>query len=89
MSEAVFVPRAAGADESDGWLMLLVYSADTDTSALHILNAEDVTGGAAGGHPPAPACAGGLPRELGARPGLTDQERRAPRCAGPTPLTTP
>jgi len=43
LSEAVFVPRAAGADESDGWLMLLVYSSDTDTSALHILNAEDVT----------------------------------------------
>ena len=44
MGEAVFVPRAADADESDGWLMLLVYSADTDTSALHILNAEDVDG---------------------------------------------
>jgi carotenoid cleavage dioxygenase len=43
VSEAVFVPRAAGADESDGWLMLLVYSSDTDTSALHILDAEDVT----------------------------------------------
>jgi carotenoid cleavage dioxygenase-like enzyme len=43
VSEAVFVPRAAGAEESDGWLMLLVHSSDTDTSALHILNAEDVT----------------------------------------------
>ena len=78
VSEAVFVPRAAGADESDGWVLLLVYSSDTDTSALHILNAEDVTAEPAGGHPPAPACAGGLPRELGARPGLTARERRAP-----------
>ena len=44
VGEAVFVPREAGADESDGWLMLLVYSSDTDTSALHILNADDVEG---------------------------------------------
>jgi carotenoid cleavage dioxygenase-like enzyme len=43
LSEAVFVPRAADAEESDGWLLLLVHSSDTDTSALHILNAEDVT----------------------------------------------
>jgi carotenoid cleavage dioxygenase-like enzyme len=43
VSEAVFVPREAGAVESDGWLLLLVHSSDTDTSALHILNAEDVT----------------------------------------------
>jgi len=43
VSEAVFVPRAADAEESDGWLMLLVHSSDTDTSALHILNADDVT----------------------------------------------
>ena len=44
VSEAVFVPREAGADESDGWLMLLVYSSDTDTSALHVLNADDMEG---------------------------------------------
>ena len=44
VGEAVFVPREAGADESDGWLMLLVYSSDTDTSALHILNADDLEG---------------------------------------------
>ena len=44
LSEAVFVPREAGTDESDGWLMLLVHSSDTDTSALHILNADDVEG---------------------------------------------
>jgi carotenoid cleavage dioxygenase-like enzyme len=43
LSEAVFVPRAASAEESDGWVLLLVHSSDTDTSALHILDAEDVT----------------------------------------------
>jgi carotenoid cleavage dioxygenase len=44
LSEAVFVPRADDADEADGWLMLLVYSAETDSSALHILNAQDIGG---------------------------------------------
>ena len=76
MGEAVFVPRADGADESDGWLLLLVYSAETDTSALHILNAEDVTGEPQAVIELPAAGAGGLPRQLGARPGLTDQERR-------------
>ena len=72
LGEAVFVPREDGAGESDGWLLLLVHSAETDTSALHILNADDVEGEAAGRHRPAAAGAGGLPRQLGARPGLTD-----------------
>ena len=44
LGEAVFVPRADDAGEGDGWLMLLVHSADTGTSALHILNADDVEG---------------------------------------------
>ena len=44
LGEAVFVPREDGAGESDGWLLLLVHSADTDTSALHILNADDLAG---------------------------------------------
>jgi carotenoid cleavage oxygenase len=44
VGEAVFVPREAGAGESDGWLLLLVHDAATDTSALHILNADDVAG---------------------------------------------
>jgi carotenoid cleavage dioxygenase len=44
LGEAVFVPRDDDAGESDGWLLLLVHSADTGRSALHILNAEDVTG---------------------------------------------
>jgi carotenoid cleavage dioxygenase-like enzyme len=44
VSEAVFVPRGPNAAESDGWLLLLVHAADTGTSALHILNADDVAG---------------------------------------------
>jgi carotenoid cleavage dioxygenase len=44
LGEAVFVPRQEGAGESDGWILLLVHSAETDTSALHILNADDLTG---------------------------------------------
>jgi carotenoid cleavage dioxygenase-like enzyme len=44
VGEAVFVPRADDAGEDDGWLLTLVYSGATDTSALHILNADDLTG---------------------------------------------
>ncbi len=44
LGEAVFVPRGDAADESDGWLLLLVHSAATGTSALHILNADDLAG---------------------------------------------
>jgi carotenoid cleavage dioxygenase len=44
LGEAVFVPRGDDADESDGWLLLLVHSAETGNSALHILNADDVEG---------------------------------------------
>jgi carotenoid cleavage dioxygenase len=44
LGEAVFVPREDGAGESEGWLLLLVHSAETGRSALHILNAEDMTG---------------------------------------------
>ncbi len=46
MGEAVFVPRTADADETDGWLMTLVHSPESGTSALHILNADDVDGDA-------------------------------------------
>ena len=38
------MPRADDAGESDGWLMALVHSTDTGTSALHILNADDIDG---------------------------------------------
>lgn len=44
LGEAVFVPRADDAGEGEGWLLLLVHSAETGGSALHILNAEDVEG---------------------------------------------
>ena len=44
LGEAVFVPRSGDAGEADGWLMTLVHSAETDTSALHILNADDLGG---------------------------------------------
>ncbi|HEY1829937.1 MAG TPA: carotenoid oxygenase family protein [Acidimicrobiales bacterium] len=47
VGEAVFVPRAADAAESDGWVMLLVHDASTVTSSLQILNAEDICGDAA------------------------------------------
>ena len=46
VGEAVFVPRAPDADEADGWLLTLAYSPETDTSALHIVNAGDPTGDA-------------------------------------------
>jgi carotenoid cleavage oxygenase len=44
VGEAVFVPRGAGAGESEGWLLLLVHDAETNASALHILNADDMAG---------------------------------------------
>jgi carotenoid cleavage dioxygenase len=46
VGEAVFVPRADDAAEDDGWLLTLAYSPDSDTSALHVLNAADPTGDA-------------------------------------------
>jgi carotenoid cleavage dioxygenase len=44
LGEAVFVPRSDDAGEAEGWLLAFVYSATTDTSALHIVNADDFTG---------------------------------------------
>lgn len=46
VGEAVFVPRADDADEADGWLLTIAYAPETDTSALHIINAADPTGDA-------------------------------------------
>ena len=46
LGEAVFVPRTADGDETDGWLMTLVHSQESGRSALHILNADDVGGDA-------------------------------------------
>jgi carotenoid cleavage dioxygenase len=44
VGEGVFVPRAADAAEGDGWVLILVHEGTTDSSALHILNAEDLCG---------------------------------------------
>ena len=44
VGEAVFVPRTSDAAEDDGWLLTLAYSPESDTSALHILNAGDPAG---------------------------------------------
>ena len=46
IGEGVFVSSATAtvAGEDEGWLMTLVYSGDTDASALHILNAGDLGG---------------------------------------------
>jgi carotenoid cleavage oxygenase len=49
VGEGVFVPRhpdaaPTGANETDGWLMALVYEGTTDTSSLYILNADDLGG---------------------------------------------
>jgi carotenoid cleavage dioxygenase-like enzyme len=44
-SEPVFVPRAADAEEGDGWLLLTVYRAAEHRSDLMVLDARDVTRG--------------------------------------------
>jgi carotenoid cleavage dioxygenase len=44
VGEAVFVPRAEGAGEAEGWLLTYAYFPERDTSALHILNAGDPAG---------------------------------------------
>jgi len=44
LGEAVFVPRAHDAGESDCLFIADVDSTETGTSALHILNAEDIDG---------------------------------------------
>ena len=70
LSEAVFVPRADDADEADGWLMALVYSPESDSSALHILNAQDIDGDPQAVIQLPATGAGRVPRELGPGPGL-------------------
>ncbi|WP_223645814.1 carotenoid oxygenase family protein [Corallococcus sp. EGB] len=41
-SEPVFVPRPGGVEEDDGWLMVMVYRAATDSSDLVILDARAI-----------------------------------------------
>ena len=63
--------RGRRAAEDDGWLMTLVYTADTDTSALYVLHAGDIDGRAPGRRGAAAAGPGRLPRQLGAGPDLS------------------
>jgi len=44
VGEPVFVPRRADAPEGDGYVIASLYRADTNTSALLILHAQDITG---------------------------------------------
>jgi carotenoid cleavage dioxygenase-like enzyme len=43
-SETVFVPRTEGAAENDGWLLAYVSNLRASTSAVVILNAQDIGG---------------------------------------------
>lgn len=43
--EPVFVPRPGGVDEDDGWLLVMVYRAATDTSDVVILDARAIDAG--------------------------------------------
>jgi carotenoid cleavage dioxygenase len=45
ISEPVFVPRSAGADEGDGWLVAVAYRAQEDRSDMVVLEAQDVAAG--------------------------------------------
>ncbi|NND73572.1 MAG: carotenoid oxygenase [Ilumatobacter sp.] len=42
-AEPVFVPKADATAEDAGWIMAVVYDATTDSSELHILDAEQIT----------------------------------------------
>jgi carotenoid cleavage dioxygenase len=42
--EPIFVPRSASAPEGDGYIIVLVYRAATNTSELLILHAQDIAG---------------------------------------------
>ena len=54
--EPVFVPRKAGADEGDGWLVGTVYRGETDTSDFVVLDAQNVAAG--------PIATAALPRRV-------------------------
>jgi all-trans-8'-apo-beta-carotenal 15,15'-oxygenase len=40
LSEPVFAPRPGGSAETDGWVLVLVYDANTETSHVAVLDAE-------------------------------------------------
>ncbi len=56
VSEAIFVPRAAEADEGDGWLLATVWRGRSDTSDLVIFDAQSVAKG--------PVCIASLPHRV-------------------------
>ena len=39
----MFVPKPGATREDDGWLLVCVYRADTDTSEVRILEAADIS----------------------------------------------
>ena len=45
ISEPVFTPRSAAAEEGDGWLLAVAYRAAEDRSELLVFEAQDVTAG--------------------------------------------
>jgi carotenoid cleavage dioxygenase-like enzyme len=56
VSEAIFVPRAADAEEGDGWLLATVWRGRSNTSDLVIFDAQDVAKG--------PVCTAVLPHRV-------------------------
>jgi carotenoid cleavage dioxygenase len=56
VSEPVFVPRAADAQEGDGWLLAVVWRAAEDRSDLVVFNALDLAHG--------PVCSAALPHRV-------------------------
>jgi carotenoid cleavage dioxygenase len=42
--EPLFLPRAPGAAENDGWVVTLVYDAARNASAFYVLDAQDIAG---------------------------------------------
>jgi carotenoid cleavage dioxygenase len=44
VGEPLFVPRHAGADEDDGYVLVLAYDQAQNASELHVLDARDITG---------------------------------------------
>jgi len=69
--EPVFVPRPGGTDEDDGWLLVVVYRAATDTSDVVILDARAIDA--------APVATVHLPRRVpaGFHGAWVPRERRA------------
>ena len=56
MSEAVFVPRSAQAEEGDGWLLATIWRGATNTSELAVFDARAVANG--------PLCTAALPHRV-------------------------